>query len=114
MEDRLIEQSHSKEIEAISSALRGCAAQGGIDRELVNTLLEHSSTLLRIARLYDLALIKAAEAEQFSVAYRKGYRAGRMHSGWVNPYPFGEDEAHSDWEAGYERAALDAVQGGQP
>ena len=59
VEETFVEQTHSAELQAISDALRGNAAQGGIDRELVNDLVEHSAALTRIAMLYDVALVEA-------------------------------------------------------
>lgn len=50
------EQTHSRELQAISDDLRGLASQGGIDRELVNSLVEHATALTRIAMLYDISL----------------------------------------------------------
>lgn len=61
-EETFVEQTHSAELQSISDTLQGLAAQGGIDRELVNDLVEHSAALARIAMLYDAALV-AANAE---------------------------------------------------
>lgn len=59
-----VEQTHSTELQSISDALRGNAAQGGIDRELINSLVEHSAALTRIAMLYDIALAEKAKENE--------------------------------------------------
>jgi hypothetical protein len=58
-EETYVEQTHSKELQNISDALRGDASQGGVDRELVNNLVEYSAALTRIAMLYDVNLVEA-------------------------------------------------------
>ena len=58
-EEIYVEQTHGMELQSISDALRGNAAQGGIDREVINSLVEYSAALTRIAMLYDVALVEA-------------------------------------------------------
>ena len=58
MNEIYVEQTHGMELQSISDALRGDAAQGGIDREMINSLVEYSAALTRIAMLYDVALVE--------------------------------------------------------